>query len=211
MFTVKPPFGSQIQVRQTLNRPKRRLSIFHFLLKEAALGHLHFLTFSCYLRRPLLTNDLFRTWLSETLNKTLAAHDFQLCGFVYMPEHVHMLVWPQKGVYSIAAFQHAFKRPYSLRIKNHLKKLNSPLLQELTIRERPGKLTFRFWQEGGGHDLNVWSERYFWTKLEYMHNNPVQRKLVNSPDEWRWSSWRRWHQPESPIDPALPVVTVVKY
>ncbi|HLX62120.1 MAG TPA: hypothetical protein VKX17_12640, partial [Planctomycetota bacterium] len=45
MFTVKPPFGSQIQVRQTLNRPKRRLSIFHFLLKEAALS---------YPSRPLL-------------------------------------------------------------------------------------------------------------------------------------------------------------
>jgi hypothetical protein len=38
MFTEKPPFGLQIQVRQTMNRPKRRLSIFHFLLKEAALG-----------------------------------------------------------------------------------------------------------------------------------------------------------------------------
>ncbi|HLX59952.1 MAG TPA: hypothetical protein VKX17_01600 [Planctomycetota bacterium] len=64
--------------------------------------------------------------------------------------------------------------------------------------------------EGGGHDLNVWSEKYIWTKLEYMHNNPVQRRLVSSPDKWRWSSWKRWHRPELPIDPELPNVSVLK-
>jgi putative transposase len=84
------------------------------------------------------------------------------------------------------------------------------LLGKLTIRERPRKTTFRFWQEGGGHDLNVWSEKYIWTKLEYMHNNPVQRRLVSSPDKWNWSSWTRWHRPELPCDPELPNVSVLK-
>jgi hypothetical protein len=27
-------------------------------------------------------------------------------------------------------------------------------------------------------------------KLDYMHNNPVMRKLVSTPGEWPWSSWR---------------------
>ncbi len=173
-------------------------------------GHLHFMTFSCYQRLPLLTNDLFRCWLAECLNKALVVHDVQLSGFVFMPEHVHLLVWPQKEVYSLADFQHSFKQPFSLRIKNRLEAINSPLLEKLTIRERPGKMCFRFWQEGGGHDLNVWSEKYIWTKLEYMHNNPVQRKLVSSPEKWRWSSWKRWHRPELPIDPELPNVSVLK-
>jgi hypothetical protein len=48
-----------------------------------------FMTFSCYRRMPLLTNDLFRCWLGEALNKALAVHDVQLSGFVFMPEHVH--------------------------------------------------------------------------------------------------------------------------
>jgi len=169
------------------------------------------MTFSCYRRLPLLTNDLFRTWLSSALNAALKAHDFQLSGFVFMPEHVHLLVWPQHHDYSIAAFQHAFKRPFSLRVKNHLAKLNSPLLNTLTILDRPGRTTFRFWQEGGGHDLNVWSEKYIWTKLDYMHNNPVSRRLVTSPDKWRWSSWKTWNHPEEPQDSELPNVTVVKF
>src|ERR1043165_127452 len=141
-------------------------------------GHLHFMTFSCYRRLPILTNDLFRCWLADALNKALAVHDVQPSGFVFMPEHVHLLVWPQKEKSSIADFQHSFKRPFALRIKHRLEAINSPLLEKLTILERPGKMSFRFWQEGGGHDLNVWSERYIWSKLEYMHNNPVQRRQV---------------------------------
>ena len=174
-------------------------------------GHLHFMTFSCYRRLPLLTNDVFRAWLSIALNQALVTHTIQLTGFVFMPEHVHLLVWPQNEVYSIAAFQHSFKRPFSLRIKNHLAALKSPLLKQLTIPERPGKLTFRFWQEGGGHDLNVRSEKYIWTKLDYMHNNPVMRQLVPTPDRWKWSSWNAWHRPENPADASLPNVTVLKF
>ncbi len=26
-------------------------------------------------------------------------------------------------------------------------------------------------------------------KLEYMHANPIQRKLVTHPRDWPWSSW----------------------
>src|SRR5205085_9325825 len=95
-------------------------------------------TFSCYRRLPLLTNDLFRCWLTETLNKALVVHDVQLSGFVLMPEDVHLLVWPQKEKYSIADFQHSFKRSFSLRIKNRLESMKSPLLENLTTRERPG-------------------------------------------------------------------------
>jgi hypothetical protein len=27
-------------------------------------------------------------------------------------------------------------------------------------------------------------------KINYMHNNPVKRRLVDSPDQWLWSSLR---------------------
>jgi putative transposase len=29
-------------------------------------------------------------------------------------------------------------------------------------------------------------------KLEYLHNNPVKRGLVASPEHWRYSSAREW-------------------
>jgi putative transposase len=33
------------------------------------------------------------------------------------------------------------------------------LLQRLTIQERPGKMSFRYWPEGPGYDRNLSTER----------------------------------------------------
>ena len=49
-------------------------------------GHLHFMTFSCYRRLPLLTNALSRSGLGDALNKALVVHDVQLSGFVEVVE-----------------------------------------------------------------------------------------------------------------------------
>jgi hypothetical protein len=57
-------------------------------------GHCHELTFSCYHRWPLLTNNLWRSLLSEAIDRATRRHDDHLAAFVYMPEHVHLLVFP---------------------------------------------------------------------------------------------------------------------
>ena len=45
-----------------------------------------------------------------------------------------------------------------------------------------------FWQRRF-YDFNVWSEKKLKEKLHYMHWNPVDRKLVQHPQDWPWSSW----------------------
>jgi putative transposase len=42
------------------------------------------------------------------------------------------------------------------------------------------------------YDFNVWSARKRIEKLRYMHRNPVQRGLVEEPEQWRWSSFRAY-------------------
>jgi hypothetical protein len=44
--------------------------------------------------------------------------------------------------------------------------------------------------------FNVWSEKKLWEKLNYMHRNPVERKLVALPKDWPWSSWSRYEKAE---------------
>jgi len=47
----------------------------------------------------------------------------------------------------------------------------------------------RVWQRRF-YDMNIRSEKKQLEKLDYMHNNPVERRLVRSPGDWPWSSWR---------------------
>jgi len=90
---------------------------------------------------------------------------------------------------------YAIKRPFSYRIKQLLTEQHDPLLAQLTIRERPGKFTFRFWQEGPGYDRNLTSVQSLHDAIDYLHHNPVRRRLCDSPDQWKWSSWHPHHNP----------------
>ena len=58
------------------------------------VGHLHELTFSCYQRMPLLTNDAWREKLARCVDAAGKETAIDLVGFVFMPEHVHLLVYP---------------------------------------------------------------------------------------------------------------------
>ena len=107
---------------------------------------------------------------------------------------------------SISGFLKAVKQPFSNRIKRLLTNNSSRLLQRLTVRERPGKMVFRFWQEGPGYDRNLLTPEAVQASLDYIHMNPVRRGLVDEARLWRWSSCR-WYIEEGRFrDKALPTV-----
>jgi len=53
------------------------------------------------------------------------------------------------------------------------------------------KNTGSFWQKRY-YDRNVRDAREFSIKLRYLHCNPVKRGLVESPADWKWSSYRHY-------------------
>ncbi len=175
------------------------------------LGHLHELTFSCYHRMPLLTNDAWRESLARCVEAAGEESEIELVAFVFMPEHVHLLVYPTAPRPSISRYLARIKQPFSKRIKDVLAKQGSPLLGRLTVRERPGKTCFRFWQEGPGFDRNLFSPDAIASSLEYIHNNPVRRGLCGRDVDWKWSSARyyldlpaRQQHPDLPMIHGLP-------
>jgi putative transposase len=170
------------------------------------LGHCHELTFSCFHRFPLLTHTPVCSLLSHSIDRALVQQRFWLIAFVYMPEHVHLLVFPATSTARIERLLFAIKRPFSYRVKQYLEQNNPSLLQQLIVQERPGKMVFRFWQEGPGYDRNLTSREAVLSVIDYVHNNPVRRGLSITPDQWRWSSWKYYHQPFECYDQELPVV-----
>ena len=55
-------------------------------------GDLHFLTFSCYQRLPLLGTPRARNLFVRALAKIRERYQFRLVGYVVMPNHVHLLI-----------------------------------------------------------------------------------------------------------------------
>ncbi len=66
-------------------------------------GHAHFLTFSCFGRRPFLSRDRSRGWMIDAIALARERHGFDLWAWVIMPEHVHLLIFPRRETYEISA------------------------------------------------------------------------------------------------------------
>jgi putative transposase len=171
------------------------------------VGHLHELTFPCYHRMPLLTNDTWQQKLAQCIEAADEEAAIELVAFVFMPEHIHLLVYPTVPNPSISRYLARLKQPFSKQIKDVLVEQHSGLLSKLTVQERPGKKCFRFWQEGPGFDRNLYSSDAISASLEYIHNNPVRRGLCQRAVDWKWSSARYYlDQPAQQQYPDLPMI-----
>jgi putative transposase len=138
-------------------------------------GDLHFVTFSCYRRRAYLGPPRARDELVKILNLVRCRFGFRLIGYVVMPEHVHLLLsesQPANPSKILQTLKQNMSRTMTLKSSS----------TELAARSAP------FWQRRF-HDFNVWSAAKVREKLKYMHHNPVERGLVQSPKDWPWSSW----------------------
>lgn len=168
-------------------------------------GHLHELTFSCYRRMPMLTNDEWQTILARSLQAACTNEGFGLVAFVFMPEHIHLLVVPLAPTSNVSRLLARTKQPASKQIKKLLVEANSKLVETLTVRERPGKYCFRFWQEGPGFDRNIFSPEAISASIDYIHLNPVKRGLCSKAVDWKWSSARFYVS--NSTDSDLPTLT----
>ena len=184
-------------------RPAHRKLVKHY----EDPGHVRELTFSCYRRMPLLTNDTWREMLSRSIDRAGQGHQWPLTAFVFMPEHVHLLWYPLANASGMEHLLKAIKRPYSYRIKQLLIQHRSPLVNRLTIRQRPGVKTFRYWQEGPGYDRNLDNEESVLAAIQYIHENPIRRGLCRNVLDWKWSS-ARWYA-DLTVDPMLPTLTAL--
>lgn len=146
-------------------------------------GDLHFITFSCRERLPLLGSAGARNVFVAMLDEVRTQQEFRLLGFVVMPEHVHMVVSePEIGTPSDIML--SLKERVSFRLNPSREKAPAEVADSRPSEGDP----YAFWQRRF-YDFNVWSSGKLEQKLDYMHRNPVARGLVKHPKDWPWSSW----------------------
>ena len=161
-------------------------------------GHAHELTFSCFHRFAFLKAERTCQWLADAIEAARVKHSFDLWAYVFMPDHVHLIVHPRQSEYAMPKIMAGIKLPVARRAIDYLQQTNSPWLAKIT-RQR-GKHTERlFWQYGGGYDRNITCGKTLLRMLEYLHLNPVRRGLVLRAGDWKWSSAAAFEGGHSPI------------
>jgi putative transposase len=173
-------------------------------------GHAHYLTFSCFRRQPFLARERARRWLLDAIRAAKGKHPFDLWAFVIMPEHAHLLIFPREPA-TISDILKSIKQPVSQRALRWVQANAPAFLPNMADVQPNGRVSYRFWQRGGGYDRNIWSLPEVLEKVRYTHENPLRRGLVERPQQWPWSSWRAWEcggEEPLPIDKhSLPWVS----
>jgi len=146
--------------------------------------HLHFITCSCYRRLPLLGTARSRDRFLSFLEQARERYRFVVVGYVVMPEHIHLLITePEVGTPSTVMQV----------LKQRTARALLPKEKQVNLRQRPplddAVIRMPFWQ-ARFYDFNVWTTKKRVEKLRYVYRNPVKRGLVESPEQWRWSSYR---------------------
>jgi putative transposase len=144
---------------------------------------LHFITFSCFHRLPLLDAPGARETVEAVLEPTRARHQARVYAYVLMPEHVHLLI----------------NEPPAILVAQFIK-----AVKQMTSRKLRGQRE-KFWQERY-FDRNVRGEDARSEVIRYIHRNPgspahelcalgwkpVKRGLVASPGDYQWSSFNHY-------------------
>jgi putative transposase len=160
-------------------------SVPNRLQRYYGAGYLHFITTSCYQRRPLLHSRRSRDLFLQVLEQARRRYHFVVIGYVVMPEHVHLLLGePERGNASLV--MQAVKQGFARRVlRSTSDRRQTKLAGNVEFADG---LSDHVWQRRF-YDFVVFTEKKRVEKLRYMHRNPVKRGLVLEPQQWLWSSF----------------------
>ena len=151
-------------------------------------GDLHFITASCYCRQPLLAATRNRDLFVQVLEQVRQRYQFVVVAYVVMPEHFHLLISePEKANPSVVI--QALKLGVARRILSARQRREKQKAAQEGLRLNP--VPQHIWQ-ARFYDYNVWGGRKQMEKVRYIHRNPVRRGLVESAEQWQWSSFRAY-------------------
>jgi len=172
------------------------------------LGQARELTFSCYKRFRFLDRDRTRQWFIDELNQARQHYNFDLWAYVIMPEHVHLLIYPNNPeVVGILAGK--IKENVARKAISFLEENAPEWIARISVREG-NRVRRRFWQPGGGYDRNVFELPTLQKMINYIHMNPVRRGLVSRPEDWIWSS-ARWYAGIRPVPIEMDATIPMSY
>lgn len=154
---------------------------------------MYFVTFTCFKWLPLIeitdSYDGVYKWFNQ-----LKITNVQVLAFVIMPNHLHVILYFPEAGYNLNKIIGNAKRFLAYDIVKRLKKIN----QQDIIEQLTSGVSDREFKKGQLHKVfeesfdakDIYSEKFFYQKLEYIHFNPVSGnwKLANDFTEYEHSS-----------------------
>ncbi|SFW77709.1 REP element-mobilizing transposase RayT [Sinomicrobium oceani] len=151
----------------------------------------HFVTLTVVDWIDVFTRKVYKDCILDSLRFCMANKGMLLYGYVLMSNHLHMIVQSETG--DLSGLLRDFKK---FTAKTILEKIQTvPESRREWMLERFGRAasthsrnkTYQFWKYGN-HPEEVYSEKFLWSKLDYLHLNPVRAGIVERAGDYLYSS-----------------------
>ncbi len=139
----------------------------------------------------IFTRQTYRDSIIESLDYCIKNKGMILYGYVIMSNHIHLIIQSEDG--KLSDLIRDFKK---FTAKNILDKIQAVpesrkewMLErfKLAAEKHTRNKNYQFWQYGN-HAEEIYSNKFMWSKLDYIHLNPVRAGLVEKASHYIYSS-----------------------
>lgn len=175
----------------------------------------HFITATVVDWIDVFTRKVYRDCIIECLDFCIKNKGMVLYGYVIMSNHIHLIIQSNEG--KLSDLVRDFKKFTAKQILE--KTQTEPESRREWMLERFEKATeshsrnkkYQFWQYGN-HAEEIYTNKFMWLKLDYIHLNPVRAGIVEKASEYIYSSASNYVNSKGLIEVELvdnPIVTVL--
>jgi REP element-mobilizing transposase RayT len=132
----------------------------------------------------LLSEEKYKIIIITSLQYLVRNNKIKLYAFVIMSNHIH-LIWQVMQGDSYEKIRLSFKKFTAHQIKFELQKSNPELLKEFKVDKKDRE--YQFWKRDA-LSIELFTDKVFQQKLNYIHNNPVKASMCKFPEEYKYSS-----------------------
>ena len=151
----------------------------------------HFITSTVVDWIDVFTRQSYRDIVIECLDYCIKNKGMILYGYVIMSNHIHLIIQSEDGKLSdlIRDFKKFIAKSILEKIQNSPESRREWMLAQfkLAAEKHTRNKLYQFWQYGN-HAEEIYTNKFMWTKLDYIHLNPVRAGHVNRASEYIYSS-----------------------
>jgi len=120
-------------------------------------------------------------------------------AYVIMTNHIHLIANTNEP-FLLKDVMRDFKKYTSKKITEQIREEPESrrewMMAIFALKATSKHKDYKFWEEGS-HAIELYSEKFIWDKINYIHNNPVRAGFVKHPQEWIYSSASNYYGLES--------------
>lgn len=175
--------------------------------KTAEKEKAYFVTFTIIEWVKVLQSDSSKNIIIDSIKYYQQKRGLVLYAYCIMPNHVHLIA-KSEGNGILSEILRDLKK-FTSRIISQKLELEKSIESEkalMIFKNAGAKLTriknYKVWKDGN-RPMVLYSNKFIWQKLNYIHNNPVEAGLVENAEDYLFSSARNYAELEAVLDVEL--------